>query len=477
MNSKFYKLGVPSILLAGAGFGFGLSYFRPGYLSRVDFLAGAIFLQVLGAVLWKFERRFLPFLLVVFLWAGCWIPFAGIWTSARWAVLGAGAVTGCILYMKNHNHYLGAYHLVAAFCIVAALVSAMVSLDPAVAFMKTASLLLLFLFAAAGARQAVRGREQQFFGGVLLGCELLVYAAAVSYFMFRFPCFGNPNSLGAIMGVVGVPVMLWGVLTSDKVLIRRRRMFALFLAILLMLSSYARAGILAAAVAFVLVGWGLRQYRLLVKGFIAALLCAMVVVTYVPLERAESGSVVSAFIYKGSDEVSVLESRQSVWDQTYSSIQQHPWFGTGFGTSTTDFDNAQADTSGRFESAVHVTREHGNSYLAISEWVGLLGVLPFFTLVLITVRNVGRAVMWMRRTGDLRSPIVPLAAILSAGLTHAAFEDWLFAVGYYLCVFFWINAFLLIDFLPASVPAHQMLGLSPGPAEWADRFGVIPSAR
>jgi O-antigen ligase len=379
--------------------------------------------------------------------------------------------------MKNRNHYLGAFHLVAVFCIVAALVSAMVSSDPTVAFMKTSSLLLLFLFAAAGARLAMMGREAQFFAGVLLGCELLVYGTTVSYFVLRFQCFGNPNSLGAIMGVVGVPMMLWGVLISDKVLVRRRRTFALFLAIVLLLSSYARAGIVAAALAFILLGWGLRQYRLLVKGLMVALLCATVVVTYVPLETAESGSVVSAFVYKGKGEAGVLESRRSVWDQTYASIQQHPWFGTGFGTSATDFDSAQVDTTGGFESAAHVTREHGNSYLAISEWVGLLGVLPFFTLVFFTVRNVGRAVMWMRRTGDLTSPIVPLATILAAGLIHAAFEDWLFAVGYYLCVFFWISAFLLIDLLPASAPVHQVLGVSPSPNQWADRFGVITSGR
>jgi O-antigen ligase len=321
------------------------------------------------------------------------------------------------------------------------------------------------------------GRETRFFMGMLLGCELLVYGTTFSYFVIRFQCFGNPNSLGAIMGVVGVPMMLWGVLISDRVLVRRRRVFALFLAVVLLLSSYARAGIVAAVLAFFLIGWGLRQYRLLVKGFIVALLCAMVVVTYVPLQTAESGSVISAFVYKGKGEASVLDSRRSVWDQTYASIQQHPWFGTGFGTSATDFDSAQVDTSGGFSSAAHVTREHGNSYLAISEWVGLAGVLPFFTLVFLTVRNVGRAVMWMRRTGDLKSPIVPLAAILAGGLVHAAFEDWLFAVGYYLCVFFWINAFLLIDLLPASAPAHQALAVSPSPKQWADRFGVITSGR
>ena len=43
--------------------------------------------------------------------------------------------------------------------------------------------------------------------------------------------------------------------------------------------------------------------------------------------------------------------------------------------------------------------------------------------------------------------------VLAAGLVHAGFEDWLFAVGYYLCVFFWVLAFAFVDMLPAAAPA------------------------
>jgi hypothetical protein len=41
-----------------------------------------------------------------------------------------------------------------------------------------------------------------------------------------------------------------------------------------------------------------------------------------------------------------------------------------------------------------------------------------------------------------------VAAVVTAGLVHAAFEDWMFAVGYYVCVFFWTMAFILVDVLP-----------------------------
>jgi hypothetical protein len=65
--------------------------------------------------------------------------------------------------------------------------------------------------------------------------------------------------------------------------------------------------------------------------------------------------------------------------------------------------------------------------------------------------NVGRVLVRTTRTGDVFSPALPLAAVLAAGLVHAAFEDWLFAVGYYLCIFFWSLAFIMVDVLrPAA---------------------------
>ena len=59
----------------------------------------------------------------------------------------------------------------------------------------------------------------------------------------------------------------------------------------------------------------------------------------------------------------------------------------------------------------------------------------------------------MRRTADPRHYSIPLAMVVLAGLVHAGFEDWLFAVGYYLCVYFWFFAFVLADLVPAAVVA------------------------
>src|SRR5207247_3150626 len=79
------------------------------------------------------------------------------------------------------------------------------------------------------------------------------------------------------MGVVAVPLMIWGVLSAQTAAVRRRRSLALVLSLVLLLFSLARAGIVAGAVASLVLCIGLRQYRLMLKGLaITAVLAACV---------------------------------------------------------------------------------------------------------------------------------------------------------------------------------------------------------
>ena len=83
-------------------------------------------------------------------------------------------------------------------------------------------------------------------------------------------------------------------------------------------------------------------------------------------------------------------------------------------------------------------------------WVGMLGVIPFFLLVLMLLEKVAVTAAWILKTGNPCHPAVPLATVALAGLFHAGFEDWLFAPGFYLCVFFWSLAFVLVDMAPRA---------------------------
>jgi len=351
----------------------------------------------------------------------------------------------------------------------------MVSSHPALAALKALSIFLLFLYGAAGARLAVAGRETQFLRGLLLGCEILVYINVALHFILRVSLFNNPNALGALTGVALAPLLAWGVVTSNEITTRRRRSLAFILAILLLLFSFARAAIVGALLSCILLCIVLRQYRLLVKGLAIALAAAALIAAVAPPQASEDDSLADVFIYKGKRQAGLLGSRQTPWQQTVAVIQEHPWFGSGFGTSKTAVD--EVVESRGFASNSKFTREHGSSYLAILEWQGLLGVAPFLALVLAVVLNAGEVLLWVRRTGNVFSPALPISLVVIAGLVHAAFEDWLFAVGYYLCVFFWSLAFALNDFVSHRVPAQTLARISPGSQQWPRRMEIAATAR
>jgi len=420
------------------------------YLTDPGTLAALILLELILAALWRYNARFFLVLLGAFLWAGIPIPFGVAWATGRWFVLAIAASAGCILYLKERQLHLTAFHFAAFICTGTALVSAQVSAYPRVALLKSLSLALLFLYSATGARLGALGREREFLHCFMIGCEAMVYVAAMAYFGFHYPLLGNPNSLGAVMGVVAVPVFLWGILSSEDRALRVRFTFAVVVALLLLFSSYARAGMVAAAFSSLLLCLTLRRYGMLVKGIGVALLLAAVAATFMPREGHPSQSLTTTFVYKGEREQGLLGSRRSVWDETVAVIRDHPWLGLGFGTSKTSYEEITEQPEA-FRSDDSSTREHGNSYLAITEWVGLLGDVPFLFLLMLVVTNIGRVVIALRRSGGVASPVVPLAMVVAAGLVHAAFEDWLFAVGYYLCVLFWSFAFILVDLAPRAV--------------------------
>jgi O-antigen ligase len=458
MNSRLSRMSLPISMGMGFLFAAYLVVFRPGDLLSTENLEILIFLQLFAAVLWKFEQRFFPFLIVIFLGAATEVPFQTALVSGRWLILGVGAVVGCLLCIKDRAHPVSMIHLVAFFCVLAALLSATAPEYPSQAILKALSLFLLFIYGSFGARLAVSGRAEQFASGLLWGCEALAYLLAILYFILREDFLGNPNSLGLVTGVVLIPILLWGILVSNQVSVRRRRTFAFLLAMLLLLSSYSRASIAAAAISSVLLCALVRRYKLLVNGCFAAALAAALVVALAPPLAETPSSVSAAFLYKGHEGAGLLDSRRSVWERTISTIRDHPLLGTGFGTIGTSFDNG--DVSGKFASSNSITREHGNSYLAIVEGVGLLGVLPFLILVSMVTINAIRALAWTRSTGDPRALAFPIAVIVVAGLVHAGFEDWLFAVGNYLCVFFWSLAFVLVDLIPAK-QIHPSYSIAP----------------
>jgi O-antigen ligase len=425
------------------------------YFGSISFLGAILLIEIVIASLWKYDQRFFVLLMVAFLWAGMHVPLQDAWTGGRWLVLTSGAVIGYIIWMRAPRSSFRSIHLMAFFCIGAACVSATVSSYVQMASYKALSLCLLFLYCTSGARLAVVGREERFFRGLVWASEIAVYVTAICYFGLGETIWGNPNSLGAAMSIGVFPILLWGWFTSEGPTLKFRRLAALLLCAYLIMFSMARAGIFSMVVVTLLFCLCLHQYRLLVK--IVALVLVMIATTGMLAPDTLNKSMENledAVLYKGHREQGLFGSRQSPWEKSIATIKEHPWFGTGYGTSPTGDDPGL--NFGKFSSSSETVREHGNSYMTIAEWVGLLGVTPFVGLLGLTMSNVWQVHTWMKRTSQFRHYSIPLAMVVLAGLIHANFEDWLFAVGAYPCVYFWVFAFMLADLKPAAAVASNV---------------------
>jgi len=438
----------------------------PDLFANTTYLGAILALQIVLVSLSHFEEVFFPLLMGAFLWAGSSLPFYGTGNSVRWLFLAVGALAGFVIWIKSsRSQHFRAFHLIALFCVISAMVSAMVSEVPRTSLLKVASLFLLFMYASSGARVAVVGRENKFIRGLVLVCEVLVYFSGICYFVLGYRVWGNPNALGAIIGVVAVPVLLWAALIAESRGLRQRRFFALALCGGLLYFANSRASILGAIVVIVLFSVAMRHQRLLLQfGFIAVFfLTVMAVVNPSHVDELVS-SFTGRIVFKEQGTYhGVFGSRLSPWTNTLAVVKRHPWFGSGFGTS--ELGDLRPDMASSVYTVEGTNREHGNSYLALAEYLGVLGGLPFLLLLLLLVRLVGRIYRWIRRTGNLYHPSIPFALVVTAGLTHACFEDWLFAVGSYLCVFFWVSAFLLLDLAPevqlerSTILFHRRTGL------------------
>jgi O-antigen ligase len=322
---------------------------------------------------------------------------------------------------------------------------------PTTALLKVGSLFLLFLYCATAGRVALLGREQAFVHGMVLACEILVFVTSALYFV-GFNLFGNPNNMGAFIGVAAVPILLWAALVAENRGERQRHYTALGLCGILLYLSVCRAAIIADGIIVIVLTIALRRPQLWLKAaFVVALVLEIMAVANPPRAVEFANSLSGKFVFKlerRQASTGLFASRETPWDETLSAIKRHPWLGTGFGTSDMGTDRSIEESS--IYTVEGTNREHGSSYLALVEYLGLAGIVPFLVLLLLLVHASGRMLLWVRRNGSAYHYGVPFALVTLAGLIHAGFEDWLFAAGSYLCVFFWVSAFLLVELVPQA---------------------------
>jgi hypothetical protein len=145
MNNRMQWLILPLGMVVSLAL-FVLVERRPALFANTNYLGAILAVQIAFVGLAHFEEVFFPLLIGTFLWAGSALPLYGVAMSLRWLFLGVGALGGFILWVKSPRmRYFDAFHLVAMFCVLSALVSALVSEIPRTALLKVLSLFMLFL--------------------------------------------------------------------------------------------------------------------------------------------------------------------------------------------------------------------------------------------------------------------------------------------------------------------------------------------
>jgi O-antigen ligase len=440
-GSKTVKI-FPVLAAASVIFLLYLSVRRPYLFGESNVLA-LLVLVVAGFIASQYETHFWVILIAVFFWAGSAFPLAGAMGLFRWVVLGLGAFLGLGYYARSSNRIRFNYlHLLGLFTVIAAFASAIVSVNPVITILKTLSLAALFVYASFGARVLWSRNPEPFVRKLVLMAEGLVYFLAICY-AAGFEAWGSSNSLGLIMGCLCWPVLLWRFILPPSRQGSPRRFIAMFVCGALLVLSLSRASLTAASLASIFLLLGARRYRTLLVG--ASLFVVVLLGTFlVAPQRFQDAS--ETLIYKTGDRGNVMDSRNKPWERSLRTFREHPWLGLGFGAA----DNS---TDQRFTYATtgQLTRERGSSYLTMLETTGLLGTFPCALLILALILEICRVFLWLRRTGKVNQPAVVAAAIILAGLVNASFEDWMFAVGYYMSVIFWVLALSLRDWMACPV--------------------------
>jgi O-antigen ligase len=444
-NSKSIKI-FPLVAAASILLLFYLSVKRP-YLFGESNLVALMVIVAAGLIASQYETHFWMVMIAVFFWAGSAFPLASAMNVFRWVVLGVGTFLALGYYVRKKNRIpFNHLHLLGFFSVVAAFASAIVSVNPLLTLLKALSLAALFLYGSIGARIFWSRNPESFVRKLVLIAEGMVYFTAVCY-LASFEVWGNPNSLGLIMGCVCWPVLLWRLILPGARRKPPRHFIALLVCGALLFLSLSRASMTAAATTSMFLLVGAKRYRMLLvsMSLFAATLLNMFLVAP---QRFESAF--ESLVYKRGAPGDLLDSRQKPWERSVATIREHPWLGLGFGAA----DNS-TDSRLIFATQGYVTRERGSSYLTMLETTGVVGTFFFALLILAIIREIWRVFSWLRRTGKVNQPAVVAAAILLGGLVNASFEDWMFAVGYYMSVVFWLLAFSLRDWMACPVWSEE----------------------
>jgi O-antigen ligase len=385
----------------------------------------------------------------------------GVLTQLRWAMLFALAFA---LLLNSAIHGTGSSwhstHVSLALFVAFALISSFYSPNSLMTLLKAASfgslVVAALLYGSLECRQGAGGRYQ--FLDALYWCTVLVaLGCALSYLHILpqrgggspgryFPgLFGNPNSLGAFISLVA-PVLLLRIFGPFRRGVRERQANVVLAIgfLLFLLMSRSRAGISGTALACA--WWLYFSYRKAFRVFLGCVfVCGVVTWAYFP---GYLKSLDEVYVKKGG--AYVLESREELWRASWEAAKESPVIGVGFGAAR----GYSEDWEVGFETG-GATREKGNSYLAVIEEVGVIGLGLLLAPVAWALK---RAADRLPRLRTCQPPpaefwsILTLSACVLGGLGNAFSEAWLTSAGFFSAVVLWMAFGVLASRLVAPLP-------------------------
>jgi O-antigen ligase len=158
-----------------------------------------------------------------------------------------------------------------------------------------------------------------------------------------------------------------------------------------------------------------RQYVTLLVGGVAALLVG-----------AMYASEIQAYLVRGDDieNIQSMSGRAEMWRAAWDAFLEKPLAGSGFGVGGRALFLTTLSGFSTYLTSLH------NGFFELLTGVGLLGVMPWLSALLWTIRNA--FVSGLRRVRTEQAAIVPLLLVMTIMSTGAGgWFDTL--VGYYLC--------------------------------------------
>ncbi|MGH6835317.1 MAG: hypothetical protein ACREC9_07155 [Methylocella sp.] len=264
-----------------------------------------------------------------------------------------------------------------------------------------------------------------FFGYAMPGASI---DAGVGVTLYR-GLTGNPNMLG-MLASMGLPYAVWLFYSSGRTGAPRHAYFrsvGLLIALFLIeLHSMSRASslVMGCVLVFCLLAQRKRRQAMYV---LAIILVAVVAVLAAPDSIHDN---FWRFAHKGNPNADIFFSRRSLWDVSYGQALKGGWFGGGYGVTI-----GETGFGGGL-SAFGYGREKGNTQLAITEELGLIGLGLYGLLLASLFVHLARTFKQIQTRDDKVAFGIVTGAILGM-IANSVFEAWWVAPGSPESSYFW----------------------------------------